>query len=363
MDHFSRYPKMGEDSAGSAASSGTWICTEKIHGANFSLVADHAGKVQPAKRSGVLQPDEDFYGAVSSGLVQCLCRCARKLFQTVSSEVGEIQSLQVYGELFGGAYPHADVPPVPGVRAVQSGVWYSPGIHFLAFDLAITSSDGGRVFADFDAAKTWCEAAGLAFVEPLLRGSLSACLARPVEFSSTIASRLGWPQLEGNANLAEGLVVRPARERKRRAGAGGAAFSERGERGIFKRKIASFSEKQYDNPDWRAARGGGHAAGNDKLALCRYEVLACVNAARLHSVISKSGALLDGSNRAANIATLSELKADVVDALRPDERSLLSASPALQHELEKAAKSVIRAHVAEAQKQLAQTALSKPQPQ
>jgi len=43
----------------------------------------------------------------------------------------------VYGELYGGAYPHPSVFAVPDLIPVQRGVWYSPQLSFLAFDLLL----------------------------------------------------------------------------------------------------------------------------------------------------------------------------------------------------------------------------------
>ena len=370
---FAKYPKMGEDCAGTIGAAvvrGAWVTTEKIHGANLSLVVEHrAGdascaaskqlRVRIAKRSGFVTATEDFYAVESSGLARELKRCARRLFRSCEQTMASLVRLQIYGELYGGSYANASVPHIPGITAVQAGVHYSPGLHFMAFDVAVTADDDEPRFADFDDARALCEAAGFTFVEALLRGTLAECLAQPVEFSSTIGQRLGWPPLEsGDPNLAEGLVVRPAREprRKQKRGRGAVqrsaagAAEERGGRGVFKRKIAAFSERRYDNPHWRAARSGGggggsSGGGDDALTLTRFEMLACVNAQRLHSVLSKSGVILDGRSVAANKATLRELKVDVIDALQPDERALLAASMALQRELHNTARVVISEHV------------------
>lgn len=76
----------------------------------------------------------------------------QQVFQSVKSLVEGETGLKVgmvimYGELFGGVYPHADVPQqccpyVPLaisncllLRPVQKGVYYSSGIHFAAFDI------------------------------------------------------------------------------------------------------------------------------------------------------------------------------------------------------------------------------------
>jgi hypothetical protein len=40
------------------------------------------------------------------------------------------RQLSVYGELFGGSYPHPFVPVEEAVSAVQTGVWYAPDVEF-----------------------------------------------------------------------------------------------------------------------------------------------------------------------------------------------------------------------------------------
>lgn len=48
----------------------------------------------------------------------------------------ELTIVKVYGELFGGCYPHKDVTPSKNkVKRIQKGVWYSPYVRFYAFDI------------------------------------------------------------------------------------------------------------------------------------------------------------------------------------------------------------------------------------
>ena len=50
-----------------------------------------------------------------------------------------MQLLYIFGELFGGGYPHPDFPFVPE-ELVQTGIYYCPGLEFYAFDIATVSS-------------------------------------------------------------------------------------------------------------------------------------------------------------------------------------------------------------------------------
>jgi hypothetical protein len=104
----------------------------------------------------------------------------------------------LYGELFGGAYPHLDVPPVPGVQAVQTGVYYSPRIEFCAFDLAREDAQGERHYLDSDVLLKLCEAEGVLVAKPLLIGSYEQALEFPTGFESHVPGWFGLPPLRGS---------------------------------------------------------------------------------------------------------------------------------------------------------------------
>lgn len=310
---FLKYDKIPLGTVGRAAvgSSDEFVATEKIHGANFSvLVEATSGCVSFGKRTAVLEPTDDFYSFRSAGLDRRLAAQATALLDSLRRRFPRLQAFTVYGELFGGRYEHPALAegaaPGPRLQPVQCGVWYSPNIEFMAFDLAISlqeeeeraeekeeDQDGSaaarpgpnptpRFYLDFDEARALAEEAGFLFVQPLVRGSLAACLEHGERFPSTIAARLGLPTL-ADANLAEGIVCRPVREPRRRGDGGG--------RGLFKLKIAEFSERQYENTGWRASKAGGAGAGTGLAArdLARFEMLALVTPQRLDNVLSKTG--------------------------------------------------------------------------
>jgi len=330
---WTRYPKMEQSSSCSGHYGGDWIVTEKLHGANFSIVADRQYGVCFAKRSGILANDEDFFSFRSQGLGEQLAVAACRLLD----EAAGAASVTVFGELCGGAYPHPEQPAVDGLAPVQRGVWYSPSLCFVVFDVRVLHNGDCSRFLDFDQARQLSEAAGFLFSAPLARGSLSVCLDFPVEYQSRLAARLGLPPLSGD-NLAEGVVVRSAVE------AGG---QKPGQRAMFKRKIAAFSEKQYSNPAWRAAAAGGASGRAEGRELLRYELLACVSEPRLAAVESKLGRV-DATDRAACRRLLEDYKTDVREALEADGLLGSGAPPldqGLEAELDTAARALIRRHL------------------
>jgi Rnl2 family RNA ligase len=340
-----RYPKIGASTASwTGPTDGLFIVTEKLHGANFSIVASADGALGFASRSGPLAPADDFFGYRRAGLDVGLGARARALRAALAAS-GVAQhddALIVYGELLGGCYPHADVPAArDGVGPVQRGVWYSPELVFVGFDVGLCGEDGATRYLDFAAARAAATAAGFLFLSPLLEAPLGACLGADVRFKTRLPAALGLPPLLDEPNWAEGVVVRPVCEPP-----------PGHDRRFVKLKIAEFSEKQYRNDTWRDSRhgiargGGGSQVGwAEREAVLGYEMAAAVNTNRLESAISKLGAV-QPADRAACRALLDAVVQDVEEALVDD--GLLSSAaelgerhPCLRRELELLARKLV----------------------
>lgn len=270
---------LGDDEAAFRALSRTeWLVSEKIHGANFCFVSD-GEHLRCAKRKAFLEPGEDFfdYTRVRERLAPSILRIAARLHQ----DMPNLSALFIYGELFGGSYPHPDVAPIAGLQPIQTGCWYSPDIEFCAFDVGyILSDDPGRLYLDQDKAQRICEDEGIGYTEPLFRGSYEEAYAYPLGFETTLPSKLSLPSL-GPDNQAEGIVLKPAKAvsipRERRL-----------VRPVVKRKIHSFSEdERFHNAEKWAAQQPVQSA--PLLEWLKHEASALVNENRLNAAISKVG--------------------------------------------------------------------------
>ncbi|MDR0263475.1 MAG: hypothetical protein LBJ04_09640 [Sphingobacterium sp.] len=211
MSEFSGYEKMPDtfkklgfnEKELSRAGKLRWVVTEKIHGANFSFVYENA-QLKFAKRREYLSWTDDFFGfqLVASKLeTNIVC-----LFERLSAAIPATKYI-VYGELFGGSYPHPDVEPIENLQAIQTGVFYSPDIHFAAFDIAIEESDGNKHYLDYKTAVYYFEQFGIFYAKPLLIGKSNEALNFNIRINSNIPKLLGMPELE--QNLIEGVVVKP----------------------------------------------------------------------------------------------------------------------------------------------------------
>ncbi|MFC0599788.1 RNA ligase family protein [Streptomyces palmae] len=200
------YPKIPARPRHSGSGVREWIAVEKVHGAHFAVVCDHAG-VHPAKRRELLGEEmlDGFFGV--SGIWPELSVAAARLASALRTEWGGSAVVTVYGELAGGRYPHPDVPPVAGAEPVQTGVWYAPGLRWLLFDASVETAEDRWWISD-RALRAASATAGLVCAPALGRGARHALQELPCAFPTRVPALFGLPELEDN--LAEGYVLKPA---------------------------------------------------------------------------------------------------------------------------------------------------------
>lgn len=181
-----------------------WVVTEKVHGANFSFVYENR-VLKFAKRKQYLSWDDDFFGfqlvvnQIEARMVQ--------LFEDLSLNYTGTKYI-VYGELFGGEYPHAEVTADDNVSAIQTGVYYSPSVRFCAFDIAIEKdSASSKYYVDYETAVSYFKKHNVLHAQPLLIGKLGDALNFNTRINSTLPKQLSLPEL--TSNLIEGVVIKP----------------------------------------------------------------------------------------------------------------------------------------------------------
>lgn len=290
-----------------------WVVCEKVHGANLSFVVQPSG-ITLHKRKGPVARGEDFFGAA-----RVLARHESGLDALATRALAEHggREVQLFGELYGGRYPHPDVPPVEGVQPIQTGIHYCPGVAFVAFDLALLEAEGAR-FVGYDRLRALCASCGIPVVQPLARGSLSQALAFPLGFDSTFPALHGLPRLAG-PNPAEGVVVRPAAEVL-------VPTAKGPRRALLKRKLAAFAEdaRYHQAQRWPASAGG------DPLVVAEREGLVRINPNRIQAAVSKLGPRAEVGSEALAAEVLDDVWEELregafVARLSRDERALLRA--------------------------------------
>lgn len=223
---FSKYTKFGNhyeprllqelDERGLLEDTVIWVAQEKIHGANFSLTTD-GKRVWPAKRSSYLHGSDarSFYRADT--IAQEFTAPLQTLYQLLKKEYPALQSVSVYGELFGGAYPlteeqKAALPTIVPTKAVQRGIYYSPYVTWIPFDIRLVGAGQDHLgyIRDLDQQRDLLQSAGFRHLIPeVKRGTWKEMMAWNIEQeNSRIPELLGLPALS-RPNIWEGVVLRP----------------------------------------------------------------------------------------------------------------------------------------------------------
>ena len=178
-----------------------WAVTEKVHGANFSFIYNtDTATFNCARRNGILEENEFFYNhkSVMNDNIQYLNNIINKIKELNIN----FQSIIIYGEIFGGLYPNFHSK----IKAVQKGVFYSPNIHFYAFDIYICNGEEGY-YLDFEKTLNIFKESGIMYCEPLaIFNNVTDALNYNYTFNSTIYKKFGLPEVPNNK--AEGVVIK-----------------------------------------------------------------------------------------------------------------------------------------------------------
>ncbi|WP_232509060.1 RNA ligase family protein [Chryseobacterium sp. StRB126] len=218
----------------------------------------------------------------------------------------------VYGELFGGRYPHPDVPSVEHLQAIQTGVYYAPDIHFCAFDIGVVNDQDIKYYLDYETAVSYFEQFGIPFIKPLLIGKFNEALNFNTRINSPIPiQQFGLPELE--QNLIEGVVIKPYNLKNTEL---------LSNRPIIKLKNPEFDEEEKFHKAEKWSFIPNISSKAESLSFIIDELRKHVSRNRLESVISKVGALdINNSLRVSEIK--SEFLQDIITDFNEDNGNLL----------------------------------------
>lgn len=206
-----------------------WCVTEKIHGSNFGVYVD-SNNVEFASRNTLLDEEsaKQFYKFES--IRKRVKKDVNAIFKQLNIN-NDIKSLIVWGELFGGSYPHKDVPKSKGISQVQKGVYYSPNLEFSVFDIWIVDTNDNGYFLNYEEVSVLCILNNIEYCEILFQGTFDECLEFPNDNISTYPDKYNLPEIADNTS--EGIVAKPVTSLR----------YNNGERVILKNKNLKFSEK------------------------------------------------------------------------------------------------------------------------
>jgi len=209
-----------------------WVVTTKIHGSNFSVFMPN-GDWKFSRRTAWLKDDESFFNYQRA--IERHKEKLETLRALVLNEFGldESYDVQVYGELFGGAYPHPDVDRIPNVAKVQDKVWFCPDVDFFPFDIYVRKEEEKNFPLDHDVFERLVQFSGFeVYAKALFTGTFQECLDYPNDYPDPIHKLYGLPEIEGN--ICEGNVLKPVK----------ACCEPSGSRVILKTKNDKFTERE-----------------------------------------------------------------------------------------------------------------------
>ncbi|MGI6290865.1 MAG: RNA ligase, Rnl2 family [Bacteroidales bacterium] len=250
-----------------------YVVQEKVHGANLSFITN--GKdIISAKRTELITDDENFYN--SKYVQQNYESKVFQMYKLISEKYTDVKQITIFGELFGGIYPHPNVKKISTAIAVQKGIYYSPDNEFYAFDILVNSNQ----YLDTDTINSLFESIGFLYAKTLFRGSLNECLEYPNNFSSKISKWLNLPDLQ--QNICEGVVIRPIQPN----------FLRNGSRVLIKNKNEKWMENNnfIDKNILKSFFNQQETLSDDAQILCE-EILKYITENRLENVISKIGTI------------------------------------------------------------------------
>jgi Rnl2 family RNA ligase len=290
MEDFQSYEKMAEGLKALKLSPESnrllekvdWIVNEKIHGANFSFILTAQG-LAFAKRKETLSWEDDFFAF--QRIVPSLQKALFKLYDLLENEYPLVQA-QLYGELFGGAYPHPKVKPIEGLEAIQTGVYYHPDIQFQAFDLALTNEEGVRFYLGYRKLRELCEAAKVPYVKAVFEGDLTTALNMNIEIESPTPIDFGLAPITDN--IIEGVVIRPAE-----------ALLVDGPKGPFRPIIKRKNKRFKEELAYHQAQKWSYNlySDQDEVEFYLLELSHFLNENRIMSAISKIGWVKDNKRK------------------------------------------------------------------
>jgi Rnl2 family RNA ligase len=211
-----------------------FVCTEKIHGTNYSFVCD-GSDVVPCRRGASLGTDRSFMN--HGHVYDRYAKDVLIMYNYIKDKYNKnLLQIQLYGELFGGYY---NGKTSNKHKKVQSGVNYHHENEFMAYDLKIQTTDN-TYYLDYDKFKQMFDDLKddikIKHVPVIAICTFADVLKLNPVFESVVYSHYELNKLENN--YAEGYVVRPVTESFM------PKISEeyQNSRLIFKLKNPSFSE-------------------------------------------------------------------------------------------------------------------------
>lgn len=262
-----------------------WCVCEKVHGANFSFHwFQETNSIKYAKRNSFIEENDEFFGYKE--ILQYTLPKIEFIIKTLNQKYNnELSQIIIFGELFGGIYPNIHTK----TKAVQKGVFYSPHLHFYAFDIYVKTNNEESYFLDYEYSCIIFEMAHILYAKPLqIYNNIEDALAHPIYYDSTIPEELGLSKLENNK--AEGIIIRNMVNIDKNI-FNEIDYKKIGQKVIIKLKIPEFMETQTKDNTKKDKNND-----NDTLEIWKNKTKNYMTKNRLQNAISKIGTLNESTH-------------------------------------------------------------------
>lgn len=278
-----------------------WVVTEKIHGANLCIIYDILEEnILFSKRREIIKDNESFFGHEN---LQIDINILKIIFSFVSTKISNQNwnQLLLYGEICGGVYPHPNVEINNNVKLIQTGIYYSPNIEFISFDIALINNKKEKIYIDYEISIEAFKLTRLLYAKELFIGNFEDAINYKIKFQSTIPNLFNLPEIKDN--IAEGIIIKPLKNI--------IIDTKKGKnRAIIKRKIDEFNESDYNKAEKWIESINNHEKNNN-INILLYEINALVTYNRLNNAISKIGIPTKTNINKISKILLEEIKNDV----------------------------------------------------
>jgi len=243
-----------------------FVVQEKVHGSNLSYWTKDGKTFYSGRRTGIIQENEKFFNYEK--VLENIKPKLGLLWSSIKINFPKLEQLTIFGELFGGDYPHPEIEIDKNSIMVQKGIFYSPKNHFYAFDILLNTEK----YLDVNTANQYFEKVKLLHAKTIFKGSIIECMEQENDFNTTIPNILGLPLLE--PNITEGVVIKPTQT----------SFFNGGSRVILKNK----NEKWAENTKYHKSINQIDEL-SEKVLKLQEVIKTYITENRLNNVISKIG--------------------------------------------------------------------------
>lgn len=247
-----------------------YAVSEKVHGCNVQL-SYNGDAFNIGKRTSFLEDGETFYGM--NYIMKEYENALKNIYDRYKEIIPELKQVILFGEGFGGSYPHELVERDKHASKVQKGVYYHPSNKFISFDLALEINGAEHLsYLTPKEFKEIVEELNIPHIPFKIMDSLEEALNYPNNEPSEIYKLYNLPEIP--SNIREGVVIKPYDV--------DAWIGQ--SRVILKNKNEIFSEKSHEKCHDKQPQ-----ELSENLVLIINEALKYVNENRVEAVISKIG--------------------------------------------------------------------------